>query len=88
MEATSERMFDLRTKINIAQARLAKELGISQAAINRYEHNAAAVPDSVLLKYADFFDYNFHNLLDYTSVFLGLPRFFGTFIGASKIASF
>jgi len=56
MEATSRRMLDLRTSINITQARLAKELGISQSAINRYEHNSAAVPDNVLLKYADFFD--------------------------------
>ena len=56
MEATSKRLFDLRTGTNITQARLAKELGISQSAINRYEHNAASVPDSVLLKYADFFD--------------------------------
>ena len=56
MEVTSNRMFDLRTNINITQARLAKELGISQSAINRYEHNDAAIPDNVLLKYADFFD--------------------------------
>ena len=56
MEATSKRMINLRTSINISQARLAKELAISQSAINRYEHNDAAVPDNVLLKYADFFD--------------------------------
>ena len=56
MEATSKRMADLRESVNITQVRLAKELGISQAAINRYEHNNAAVPDNVLLKYADFFD--------------------------------
>ena len=56
MEATSKRLFDLRTGINITQARLAKELGVSQSAINRYERNDAAVPDNVLLKYADFFD--------------------------------
>ena len=31
-------------------------LGVSQAAINRYEHNQAAVPDNVLLKYAEFFN--------------------------------
>jgi len=49
-------MFDLRSSINITQARLAKELGISQAAINRYENNNAAVPDNVLQKYANFFD--------------------------------
>jgi transcriptional regulator with XRE-family HTH domain len=56
MEETSKRMNSLRTGINFTQARLAKELSISQAAINRYEHNNAAVPDNVLLKYADFFD--------------------------------
>jgi len=56
MEMTSKRMFELRTSIEITQARLAKELGISQAAINRYEHNSVSVPDHVLLKYADFFD--------------------------------
>ena len=56
MEATSRRMLDLRTSIKITQARLAKELGVSQAAINRYENNNAAIPDNVLLKYADFFD--------------------------------
>ena len=56
MEITSERLFELRTSIDITQAKLAKELGISQSAINRYEHNSAAVPDRVLLKYADFFD--------------------------------
>jgi len=56
MHPTSTRMFDLRTNINISQVRLAKELGISQSAINRYEHNNAAIPDNVLLKYADFFD--------------------------------
>jgi len=56
MEATSTRMLNLRLSINITQARLAKELSISQSAINRYEHNNAAVPDNVLLKYSDFFD--------------------------------
>jgi len=56
METTSKRMLDLRTSISISQSRLAKELGISQSAINRYEHNDAAIPDNVLLKYADFFD--------------------------------
>jgi len=56
MEATSKRMTDLRRSINISQARLAKELSISQSAINRYEHNDAAVPDNVLLKYSNFFD--------------------------------
>jgi transcriptional regulator with XRE-family HTH domain len=49
-------MVGLRAAINIPQAKLAKELEISQSAINRYEHNAVAIPDNVILKYADFFD--------------------------------
>ncbi len=56
METTSRRLFDLRTSVNISQSRLAKELGISQSAVNRYEHDEVSVPDTVLLKYADFFD--------------------------------
>jgi transcriptional regulator with XRE-family HTH domain len=56
MESTSKRMTDLRTSINISQAKLAKALGISQSGIYRYENNEAAIPDNVLLKYAEFFD--------------------------------
>lgn len=56
MEATSKRLLELRTSINISQAKLAKKLEISQSAMNRYEHDEVAVPDNVLLKYADFFD--------------------------------
>jgi transcriptional regulator with XRE-family HTH domain len=56
MEATAKRMYDLRKGIKLPQIRLAKELGLSQSAINRYEHNHSAVPDNVILKYADFFD--------------------------------
>jgi transcriptional regulator with XRE-family HTH domain len=56
MEATSKRLCDLRAGVNVTQARLAKDLGISQSAINRYEHSSVAIPDNVLLKYADYFD--------------------------------
>lgn len=56
MEAVSKRMIELREGVDLSQMKLAKELGISQSAINRYEHNQAAVPDNVLLKYAEFFD--------------------------------
>jgi len=56
MEIVARRMSELRESLNISQLKLSKELGISQSAINRYEHNQASAPDSVLLKYADFFD--------------------------------
>jgi len=35
---------------------MAKEFGISQSALNRYEHNQTSVPDDVVMKYAEFFD--------------------------------
>lgn len=56
MEAVSKRMLELRESVNFSQMKLSKTLDISQAAINRYEHNQVAVPDNVLLKYAEFFD--------------------------------
>ena len=56
MEATAKRMLALRTGVNLSQLKLSKALGISQAAVNRYERNQSAVPDTVLLKYADYFD--------------------------------
>ncbi len=66
METTSKRLLDLRTSINISQSRLAKELGISQSAVNRYEHDEVSVPDTVLLKYANFFDVSADYLLGRT----------------------
>ena len=56
MEIVSERITNLRTSMSLSQFRLSKEFGISQSAINRYEHNQASVPDDILLKYAEFFD--------------------------------
>ena len=56
MEATSKRMLELRQSINLSQMKLAKTLGVSQSAINKYEHGESSIPDNVLLKYADFFD--------------------------------
>jgi len=56
MDTISKRMTDLRISVNLSQMKLSKVLGISQAAINRYEHNLVAVPHGVLIKYADFFD--------------------------------
>jgi transcriptional regulator with XRE-family HTH domain len=56
METTANRMLELRKSVSLSQMKLAKALGIAQSALNRYEHNQASVSDSVLLKYADFFD--------------------------------
>jgi len=66
MEAVAKRMFDLRTGVNLSQVKLSKALGISQAAVNRYERDQVSVPDTVLLKYADFFDVSADYLLGRT----------------------
>jgi transcriptional regulator with XRE-family HTH domain len=56
METVSQRLLELRQSVNLSQMKLAKAIGLAQSAINRYEHNQAAVPDTALLKYAEFFD--------------------------------
>ena len=66
MEAVTNRMIELRESLNLSQMKLSKALGISQSAINRYEHGQTSVPDSVLLKYADFFDVSADYLLGRT----------------------
>jgi len=56
MEAVAKRITDLRTSMKLSQNKMSRELGISQSALNRYEHNETSVPDDVLFKYAEFFD--------------------------------
>ena len=63
METTAKRIVKLRDSLNLSQLKLAKLLGISQSAINRYEHDQTSVPDTVLLKYANFFDISADYLL-------------------------
>lgn len=66
MEIVAKRMTELRTSLNLSQAKLSRELGISQSAINRYEHNQSSVPESAIIKYADFFDVSADYLLGRT----------------------
>ena len=56
MEIIAERLLDLRQSMKFTQQKLSKLLGISQTAINRYEHGETAINANALLKYADFFD--------------------------------
>jgi len=56
MEVTSTRLRELRKSVNLPQAKMAEALGISQSALNRYEHEQQIISDEVLLKYADYFD--------------------------------
>jgi len=56
MEATAKRLLELRKSVNLPQKKMAEALGISQSALNRYEHDQALISDEILLKYADYFD--------------------------------
>ena len=66
METVAKRITALRTSLNLSQSKLSKEVGVSQSALNRYEHNETSVPDEVLLRYAEFFDVSSDYLLGRT----------------------
>ena len=53
---TAERLLGLRENLKLTQQKLSKLLGISQTALNRYEHGETAINSNALKKYADFFD--------------------------------
>jgi transcriptional regulator with XRE-family HTH domain len=56
MEIIAERLLGLRENLKLTQQKLSKLLGISQTAVNRYEHGQTSINANALLKYADFFD--------------------------------
>jgi transcriptional regulator with XRE-family HTH domain len=56
METTAARLRGLRKSINFPQSRMAAVIGVSQSALNRYEHDQTTISDEVLLKYGDYFD--------------------------------
>jgi transcriptional regulator with XRE-family HTH domain len=63
MEILSRRILELREGAKFSQLRLAREIGISQTAINRYEHGETTVSSKALLAYANFFDVSADYLL-------------------------
>jgi len=56
MDIIAQRLLGLRESIKVSQLKLSKLLGISQTAVNRYEHGETAINANALKKYADFFD--------------------------------
>ena len=56
MEIVAERLLSLRMSMKFTQQKLSKLLGISQTAVNRYEHGQTSINANALRKYADFFD--------------------------------
>jgi transcriptional regulator with XRE-family HTH domain len=65
MKPISERLTELRKSYGVSQMALSKVFGVSQNAINRYEHGTA-VPHDNLKKYADYFDVSADYLLGRT----------------------
>lgn len=56
MKIVGERMRGLRESVKFSQIKLAKEFGLSQSSLARYEIDDASQPLELLLKYADYFD--------------------------------
>ena len=56
MERTAARLLELRQSVSLTQIKMAAALGLTQSALNRYEHNQQTISDDVLMKYADYFD--------------------------------
>lgn len=52
----SKRLKELRENLGVSQAKLAQEIGITQASVNRYEMGKVFPTAETLLKYADRFD--------------------------------
>ncbi len=66
MEATAKRLVELRKSVNLPQKKMAEILGMSQSALNRYEHDQAIISDKVLLLFADYFDVSLDYILGRT----------------------
>ena len=56
MREIAEALRKLREDLGISQTKLAKEIGITQASVNRYETDKVMPPVETLLWYADRFD--------------------------------
>ena len=56
MKIVGERMRTLRESVKYSQVKLAKEFGITQSSLARYETDEGQQPLDLLLKYADHFD--------------------------------
>ena len=60
----------LRDSVKLSQAKLASLMGVTQTAINRYEHGQSDIPNHILFWYAEHFDVS----LDYIFGRVGAPQ--------------
>jgi transcriptional regulator with XRE-family HTH domain len=63
LASAAERLRILRDSLDITQPQMALMAGVSQSAINRYEHGHAEAPYRVLVWYADYFDVSLDYIL-------------------------
>ena len=56
MKIIAERVKNLREGIGTTQRKLAKEIGVTQASVYRYENDLADIPPETLIWYADYFN--------------------------------
>ena len=56
LKIVGERIRSLRESIKLSQTKIAKEFGVSQSSLARYEIGEATPSLELLLKYADYFD--------------------------------
>lgn len=56
MKILASRLKSLRENLGISQAKIAEEIGVAQASVNRYESDKATPNVDILLWYADRFD--------------------------------
>ena len=56
MKIIAKRVKNLREGIDVSQRRLAKEIGVTQASVYRYENDLADIPAETLVWYANYFN--------------------------------
>ena len=56
MKIIAERVKNLREGIGTTQRKLAKEIGVTQASVYRYENDLADIPPETLIWYSDYFN--------------------------------
>ena len=56
MKIIAQRVKNLREGIGVTQRTLAKEIGVTQASVYRYENDLADIPPETLIWYANYFD--------------------------------
>jgi transcriptional regulator with XRE-family HTH domain len=82
MEATAQRLCELRKSVNLPQIKMAEVLGMSQSMLNRCEHDQQIISDAILMKYADYFDVSLDYICGRTEkpegkIYMGRPNIGG-----------